>query len=129
MADRIRKVVHALRQAHEALNEVCAYGSCDCDIPVGDNPCVFCQCEHARDAAAVALGIPVSKTKDTECEKGYRRCISPIAMTAGQRMLAEKYGTPAEFAKACYAGYLSMDEARAAIEKYNKEWEEAQRII
>lgn len=42
--------------------------------------------------------------------------------------MAKKHGTPAEFSQACYArvpGDISMDEARAAIEKYNREWEEA----
>lgn len=47
------------------------------------------------------------------------------ALTPGQRKLKEKHGTPAEFAKACYEavpGFISMDEAEAAIKKYNAEW-------
>lgn len=53
-------------------------------------------------------------------------------MTTGQRILYKKHGTSAEFAKACYEcvpSDISMDEARAAIEKYNAEWEVARRII
>lgn len=45
-----------------------------------------------------------------------------------QMQLALKHGTPAEFAKAVYAivpSDISMDEARAAIEKYNQEWANA----
>jgi len=42
-----------------------------------------------------------------------------------QYLLKKKHGTPAEFAAAVYKAvpeFISMDEARAAIEKYNKEW-------
>jgi len=45
-----------------------------------------------------------------------------------QLRLKIKHGSPAEFARACYEcvpGDISMDEARAAIEKYNSEWEAA----
>jgi hypothetical protein len=51
-----------------------------------------------------------------------------ISMTAQQRKLAKKHGTPAEFAVAvykCVPGDISMDEARAAVEKYNREWDTA----
>lgn len=48
-------------------------------------------------------------------------------MNEKQKLLAAKHGTPAEFAKAVdrTVGEISIDEARAAIEKYNREWEEA----
>ncbi|HVX56949.1 MAG TPA: hypothetical protein VHA37_04405 [Candidatus Saccharimonadales bacterium] len=42
-----------------------------------------------------------------------------------QKRLVKKHGTPAQFARACYEcvpGDISMDEARAAVEKYNREW-------
>lgn len=42
-----------------------------------------------------------------------------------QKALAKKHGTPAEFASAVYRavpGDISMDEASAAVEKYNREW-------
>lgn len=45
-----------------------------------------------------------------------------------QKILAARHGTPAEFAAAVYKavpGYISMDEARRAIEGYSREWEEA----
>lgn len=50
------------------------------------------------------------------------------ALSREQRRLRKKHGTPAEFATACYAacpGYISMDEARIAIEKYNRQWNAA----
>lgn len=49
-------------------------------------------------------------------------------MTVKQAKLAKKHGNPAVFAKACYnavPGFLSMDEARAAIVKYNQKWDNA----
>ena len=48
--------------------------------------------------------------------------------TAAQRKLIAKHGMPSEFAQACYAAVpslVSMDEAAAAIEAYNREWAEA----
>lgn len=45
--------------------------------------------------------------------------------TKGQRRLAKKHGTPAEFAIACYQcvpGDISMDEAEAAAQKYRREF-------
>jgi hypothetical protein len=54
--------------------------------------------------------------------------ISLSCCSRRQKALAKKHGSPAEFAKACYEcvpGDISMDEARAAIEKYNQEWVEA----
>jgi hypothetical protein len=50
--------------------------------------------------------------------------------TEKQKKLTKKHGTPAEFAQATYAavpGFISMDEAREGIEKYNREWAEAGR--
>lgn len=49
-------------------------------------------------------------------------------LTPGQRKLKKKHGNPAEFATAVYAcvpGDISMSEARAALEKYQKEWDQA----
>jgi len=49
-------------------------------------------------------------------------------LTPAQRKLAKKHGTPAEFAQATYAcvpGDISMDEARAAVEKYSQQWNAA----
>jgi len=51
--------------------------------------------------------------------------IQKLSMTPAQRKLAKKHGTPAEFAAAvykCVPGDISMYEARAAVEKYNREW-------
>ena len=55
--------------------------------------------------------------------------LNPLqSCTPGQRKLAKAHGTPAEFARGCYEAvpdFISMDEARRAIEKYNREWSEA----
>lgn len=48
-----------------------------------------------------------------------------ISLTPKQRKLAKKHGTPAEFAQAvykCVPGDISMDEARASVDKYCYEW-------
>lgn len=49
-------------------------------------------------------------------------------LSKAQKTLARKHGTPAEFAAAVYQAVpsdISMDEAAAAISKYNREWAEA----
>jgi hypothetical protein len=51
-----------------------------------------------------------------------------IKMSQKQSELAKKHGTPAEFAQAVYKavpGFISMDEARESIERYNQEWSDA----
>jgi len=51
--------------------------------------------------------------------------LKQISLTPKQRKLAEKHGTPAEFAQAvykCVPGDISMDEARADVDKYSYEW-------
>ena len=51
-----------------------------------------------------------------------------LALPPGQRRLQKKHGTPAEFAQAvyrCVPGDISMDEAKAAIAKYQREWDAA----
>jgi len=53
-----------------------------------------------------------------------------IPMSKAQKKLAKKHGTPAQFAVAVYRavpGFISMDEARAAVEKYNRVWSLASR--
>jgi len=52
------------------------------------------------------------------------------AFTPAQKKLAKQHGTPAQFATdvyKCVPGDISMDEARAAIKKYNREWSAAGR--
>lgn len=52
--------------------------------------------------------------------------------TKKQAALVKKHGTPAEFAQAvyrCVPGDISMDEARAAVDKYNREWQAASRPL
>lgn len=53
------------------------------------------------------------------------------ALTEAQKRLAKMHGTPAEFAAECYKAVpslISMDEARAAIEKYNAGWTQAGKV-
>lgn len=50
------------------------------------------------------------------------------AWTKGQRKLCRKHGTPAEFAAGCYKAvpsFISMAEARTAVDKYQREWNNA----
>jgi hypothetical protein len=50
------------------------------------------------------------------------------AMSPAQKKLRKKHGTPAQFAMAAYRTvpeFCSMDEAQAAIDKYNAEWKAA----
>lgn len=59
------------------------------------------------------------------------RCVQRVVRTLlskAQKALAKKHGTPAEFAAAVYRAVpseISMDEAAAAVSKYNREWAEA----
>lgn len=49
----------------------------------------------------------------------------PLGLTKKQKALVKAYGTPAEFAAAVYKavpGDISMDEARQAVDNYNREW-------
>lgn len=49
-------------------------------------------------------------------------------MTRKQKKLRLAHGTPAEFALACYLcvpSDISMNEAADAIEKYQREWDQA----
>lgn len=51
-----------------------------------------------------------------------------LLLNKAQKRLRAKHGTPAAFAKACYEsvpGFISMDEAREAVENYNAEWNNA----
>ena len=63
-------------------------------------------------------------------EKVKRALVAALGevLSKKQLRLKLKHGTPAEFAVAiykCVPGDISMDEARAAIDKYNREWLEA----
>ena len=49
-------------------------------------------------------------------------------MSSTQVRLLGKHGSPAAFAQACYKAVpddISMEEARVAVEKYQREWDEA----
>lgn len=57
-----------------------------------------------------------------------RKSLLNTVLTTKQRRLKKKHGDPAEFARAVYAavpGDISMNEARVAIQEYNREWLEA----
>jgi len=54
--------------------------------------------------------------------------LKKLALSPKQQRLERKHGTPAEFAVLVYKsvpGMISMDEARDAVDKYNREWEAA----
>ena len=54
-----------------------------------------------------------------------RKKFKLIPLSKRQVKLAKKHGTPPEFASACFdlvPMYISMDEARDAINKYNRQW-------
>ena len=60
------------------------------------------------------------------------RPLQRLVLSPRARALAKQHGTPAEFAVACYEAvpaFVSMDEAAAAIAKYNREWDAAQNQI
>jgi hypothetical protein len=81
-----------------------------------------------RRSAAVVLGWDKNVDYYLVEEARLKKAIAAITMSPKQKRLAAKHGTPAEFAKACYdtvPEFCSMDEARIAIEKYNKEWSNA----
>jgi len=49
-------------------------------------------------------------------------------LTSAQKKLKKKHGTPAQFALAAFntvPEFCSMDEAQAAVDKYNAEWKAA----
>lgn len=80
----------------------------------------------------VRLGVDAPRTMPVHRKEVYdairREGRASPAYTEKQKELRRKHGTPAEFAAKCYAavpGECSMDEARAAVEKYNQEWEAA----
>lgn len=57
-----------------------------------------------------------------------RQGLGSLVLSGAQEALAKKHGTPAEFAEACYKAVpydVSMDEARAAVDRYQKEWDAA----
>lgn len=51
-----------------------------------------------------------------------------MGLTNAQKKLRRKHGFPPEFAAACYhcvPEFISMTEARTAVEKYQREWDAA----
>jgi hypothetical protein len=81
--------------------------------------------KHPKQIAAEATR---AESKRTGQSAGSRAAACYAALSKRQMVLAKKHGTPAQFASACYdavPGYISMDEAAAAIDKYNREWAEA----
>lgn len=80
--------------------------------------------QRAFSLISVSLVHAFKKGMDYEAAPPPRHKVL-IALTPGQRKLRLKHGTPAEFARAvydCVPGYISMDEAEAAVLKYRQEW-------
>jgi len=63
---------------------------------------------------------------DTPLQKRKRKVsFADLGLNVKQKKLRRKHGTPAEFAVACYKAvpdFIGMDEARAAVDKYSREW-------
>lgn len=81
--------------------------------------------KHPKQIVREAIKAECKRTKRSA---GSRASACYAALSKRQLALAEKHGTPAQFASACYdavPGYISMDEASAAIAKYNIEWANA----
>jgi hypothetical protein len=71
---------------------------------------------------AKALRVKWEVRKSTKSE------FLDAVLSPAQKKLRRKHGTPAQFAAAvynCVPGDISMDEAKAAIEKYSREWSAA----
>lgn len=83
----------------------------------------FCKCgKPRRPSARTCHDCHATKMRQ------WRGRHITVALTDRQVELRREHGTPAEFASAVYGsvpGDISMDEARAAIEDYNREWAEA----
>ena len=48
-----------------------------------------------------------------------------VGLSEEQKQMLEKHGTPADFAVACYRAvpdFISMDEAKHAVDEYTAEW-------
>lgn len=97
--------------AASALTDVLGLADDECDVPPfgwrctrakgHTGPCAAVECQE--DVALVARGM--ARLKQAE--------------------LTKKHGTPPEFAVACYRAvpdFLSMAEARDAVDRYAKEW-------
>jgi len=98
---------------------------------------------HPRDPAAacrlariVAVGPTVVLAKGTvgvevlELDRPWSTWLNEgdlIPLSDRQEELRAKHGLPTEFAEACYAalGEISIDEAREAIRKYSREFNDA----
>lgn len=68
---------------------------------------------------------------ETQSDRRIEGSLERVVMrqfTAGQRALIKKHGTPADFALAVYAccpSDISMDEAKAAVRNYRREFDAA----
>jgi len=82
--------------------------------------------KHPKQIARESVKAESQRTKRSAGSRA-AACYA-AALSKRQLALAKKHGTPSQFASACYdavPGYISMDEARAAIDKYNREWADA----
>lgn len=64
----------------------------------------------------------------TKPSKKRPRNLLDFGFSNGQRDLAAKHGTPAEFAVAVYKAvpeFISMDEAHIAVDRYQLQWDAA----
>lgn len=69
-------------------------------------------------------GAPGQTLDDSSAMKR-RFTTADLGLTDAQHELMRKHGTPGQFAAGCYEcvpALISMDEAKAAIDKYNRDW-------
>jgi len=85
-----------------------------------------------RKATGLARGLPQDGGKraglPVQPRRGKVLNVPRGTFTAAQRALIRKHGTPAKFAAdvyKCVPGDISLDEARQAVDKYNREWSAA----
>lgn len=67
-------------------------------------------------------------SNEKDADRNSDELVCSTAPTKKQRQLARKHGTPSEFRDAvmlAVPGFISVDEASRAIERYEQEWKAA----
>jgi len=81
----------------------------------------------AGEAKALRLKWEV-ENKVRKVRRNMKSEFLDAVLSPAQKKLRRKHGTPAQFASAVFGtvpGFCSMDEAKAAIDRYNAEWRAA----
>lgn len=135
-----QKLAQAIDLILESQNLMSQRGNSDVSLKLGTAHGLVLQVKEAMSGQrGVRRFVPLAGVKKVEKELRKARAILrpsnqtlvsriKAQLTSGQRRLMKKHGTPAEFAKAvykCVPGDISMDEAKAAVERYGRDWEAA----